>query len=1171
MASKPVSEQYRKAFQDFTGGLMTRPNPLQIPANKFNVLQNAIINDHDILEKVQGYTLDGSPFPNTTDSFIRMLTTYRVGDNLATLVCAAADDGNANTTYKVDLKQSNGDGVYNYIGHTIGTALFTHNSATVTGLGTTWTKHLKTGDKIGTGAQPSQWYEILAVGSDTSITLTSNYLSTTTTQLPYMARIILNVNNIPVSVVFNNNLIISNGSEVPMETNNVSLGKLQSAYWEPVELLELHKNRVFGANWSSSPSGILWTYVNDETTVDATSYATVFANDNGQIVQIKSFANSLMVFKDNGNVYQIIGEFDQSAQGQPAMIRKIDCPDNVGVISGRTVCILEDNSGQQGYMRLGSKIYFLSETGIYSINSYMQVQKVSWDIQPTVSNLLLKSTAVATKQYNFTSKAQWDTGTINSLSDSRVLNGMSTFFDTNIITGALVTNGGSSTAIASNSDVHTVYISSDGQTVRHNQWIALDNTTIDTKVIALSDSFYTALTTGFVAYSAVAIGVAPNGNIGIVSKTNDADHINSNGGPGTFYYVFSEFSSGAWTNTLLNSGQLTPASDEISYSQYATGAKVVYDGASNPHVLMAQGQGSSYHGFGLCLVSRSSGVWTTAAAGTFANQDYSYTDCKFVFDVSNNIHVVATTLNNTQNIEYWKSTNGGATFTQPSIGTSTNGIYTVPGTSIAEGFGTVNIFINSLSQPVIVYNFVSGTGGDLNKVIRYNLVTFVKSASVPGSNNALLGSTSLDGNNEVYYSRNLTSSYESIVFNTSYKSGTAIFTSGSKAVTGTGTKWTTWVKSGDLIRLASDSEVDYVAVDTVNSDNSITLLSNYSGTTIVSPAAYITRRTNTVSNTTALGGGYSTQCDLTNNGNVVSLIAFGSSANTVQIRRITLFGQWTSPIDTDSTLSVWSTYVVGSPVTNGNDIVYEVGINTSSTMPDNLIYQIVPGTVISTNESETYILARISFTLSIFAPASVSSLVLSYIGLGVDAKLPFGYVYNNEMYLSVTSPSGIGNNEILFLDRIGAWGTFTHGSCAMTRYNQQLYVGDSVSGNIYKFRQGYDFNGADYSLIAITKEDLLGSIELQKEIYKVYVVYQTQAVGDFTFSYRFDNFLNPSSSQITGWVDAVIDQTKGTVFEIVGMSGQKCSSIQFKIQQDDADVQVGIVGFIVLYDYYNLR
>ncbi len=518
MASNSVPRQYRKAYQDFSGGLMSRPSPLQIPANKFHLLQNAVLNDHDILEKVQGYTLDGSPFPNTAVSFIRFLINYNIGDATSTIVCAASDQvNNSGATYNVDLKQSYGNGTYNYIGHTTGTALFTMTSAAVVGSGTAWLSHLKAGDKIGTGALPTVWYTIQSVNSDTSITLTTTYVAATTSSVAYMARILLSVNSIPTGVVFNNNLIISNGSEQPMETNNTTLNKLQSANWKMVKILALHKNRVFGANWSASPSGLMWTAANDETTVDATSIATIFANDNGQIVAIKSFANSLIVFKDNGNIYQVVGEFDQSAAGQPAMIRRIDTTDNMGLISGQSVCSVEDNTSVQGYQRLGAKLYFLSETGIHSINSYMQVQKVSWDIQPTVSNLILKSTASATKQYSFASKSQWDAGTINSLSDTRLLNGISTYFDSLNLSTASPRDCGVSTFLDSSNNVHTAYVAANGTSVRYNKWLASDNTNTDVQVYDyitdLTSLWSGGGTNRFIALASVAIGVSSSGNL----------------------------------------------------------------------------------------------------------------------------------------------------------------------------------------------------------------------------------------------------------------------------------------------------------------------------------------------------------------------------------------------------------------------------------------------------------------------------------------------------------------------------------------------------------------------------------------------------------------------------------------------------------------------------------
>lgn len=1172
MASKPVPQQYRKAYQDLTGGLMSRPNPLQIPANKFAFLQNAILNDHDVLEKVEGYTLDGSPFPSQPDAFIRLLVNYKIGDTISTLVCAAADTvHNSDATFNVDLKQSYGDGNYNYIGHTIGTAQFTTGSTAVVGLGTDWDKHLKAGDQIGTGVQPSTWYKVQSVNSATSITLTSNYLETTTTSVGYMARIMLSVNNIPVGVVFNNNLIISNGSETPMQTNNVSLDKLQSPNWPTVNLLELHKNRVFGANWPSQPSGLMWTYSNDQTTVDPVSFASVFPNDNGQTVQIKSFANSLLVFKDNGYVYQVVGEFDQNAQGQPALIRRLDCPDNVGVISGKSVCVLEDSTSNQGYQRLGSKVYFLAETGIYSINAYMQVQKVSWDIQPTLANLLLKSTATATKQFAFTSKSQWDTGMINSLSDTFVLNGMSTFFSSQNINSAYNGNGAASTFMAPNNDVHTAYISSDRQSVRYNHWLASDQSITDTQVIKIGvDTIVTSTYPNILTIDSVAIAVSGSGNVGIVFKTHQPERNSGGSGPGTPIYFFSEFISGAWAHTHIFEVNQTDENPQghgvqsLGYDPLAVGLSVIYSG-NNPTVVLGQGNQSQsnggvvfFIGHGITQITRTTGVWGNQ---NVLGANIIYTATTFKFDSNSHLHVVGTF---SSNVDYWTSSNGGGTWTNPKT-------IVVSGTSPLIGAGNINVEFTNLSDPIIIYNFTSGTGGDVGKIVRYN-VTSTATTYIDTGPTYLQGYAS--NSNLLDFVYTITGGQEKFEFQTSYQGGTAILTNGSTNVVGTATKWTTWVQPGDQIKVLIDEEVDYATVLTVNSDNSITLSSSYGGTTQVTAAAYISRRWNTVTSTSApiaTNTFFTGSSGLSNNANAIASVCFSLNANQLIVRRLTLWGQWSSQILSDSSLTVWGTYSVVNPVSNGNTITYEVGVSSGNAMPDNQLFPVIPGSIISATNTDIFVEARITFILSNFAPSSVQSLTLNYVGAGVDAKLPFGYVFNNEMYLSVTTPQGSGNNEMIFLDRIGSWGTFTAGSCAMARYNQQLYVGDSITGNIYKFRQGFDFNGSAYSLIAITKEDLLGSIELQKEIYKVYVIYETQSNGTFKFSYRFDNFLNPNSDNTTGWVDATIDQTKGAVFEIDGMSGQKCSSIQFKVEQDDADVQLGLIGFIVLYDYYGLR
>lgn len=61
--------------------------------------------------------------------------------------------------------------------------------------------------------------------------------------------------------------------------------------------------------------------------------------------------------------------------------------------------------------------------------------------------------------------------------------------------------------------------------------------------------------------------------------------------------------------------------------------------------------------------------------------------------------------------------------------------------------------------------------------------------------------------------------------------GTLSFTNGSPTLTGTGTSFTTEVKSGQYIKKSADSETLYLQVYSVDSDTQITLVANYAGTT----------------------------------------------------------------------------------------------------------------------------------------------------------------------------------------------------------------------------------------------------------------------------------------------------------------------------------------------------
>ena len=79
--------------------------------------------------------------------------------------------------------------VYNT--YAVGTAGVTNNNTAVTGSSTLWSaSRLFIGSRIGFGStDPTQittWYEISAIGSDTSITLTQNYLGTTNATIAYV-------------------------------------------------------------------------------------------------------------------------------------------------------------------------------------------------------------------------------------------------------------------------------------------------------------------------------------------------------------------------------------------------------------------------------------------------------------------------------------------------------------------------------------------------------------------------------------------------------------------------------------------------------------------------------------------------------------------------------------------------------------------------------------------------------------------------------------------------------------------------------------------------------------------------------------------------------------------------------------------------------------------------
>lgn len=1146
MSQQSLPQYSRVSYTDFSGGLSTRKHALKLGKNQFTQLDNAVLADHETIEKITGYVQDGTPWASTSDSFIRMLVNYRVGTSVDSLVVAAQDNNNTNATFKVDLKQTFGDGTYNYIGYTTGTATFTSSSTTVTGSGTAWDVNLKAGDQIKPNSG-STWYVIQTVVSATQLTLASSFSGSTVSGVDYMARIVLNYQAIPQGVVFNNHLVIGNGMDRPMVFDNTSLTLLQDADAPVSGFLEVHKNRVFMATTST----LYWSAVNDETVWSALSISPIYPEDNGNIVGIRSFSNSLIVFKDNGRIYQVYGEFDQDAAGHPALIRRIDTADNIGVISGRSAVVNDDGL-----------LYFLAQTGIYTIDSRMLVSKISWDISPTVQNLIFTgSAASAAKSFFWAQKSQWDTGTLAAVQTFRPTNGLAPYFDNLDISSAFQGRNSVACITGSNNDVHIAWISSDKKTINYTKWLAADNTSSTQTVYNTSTVLsFQDINGGVPPWSfgaaTVSIALASNGTIGI-----GAILLDNSGSYGT---IFSEFSSGSWTTAGISARTATSTlPDKMSCS-------CTYNGGTSPYFTATVGTGHDASpgstGTGITFHSRSGSTWSIRHI-----DDGDYVAESFCFDGSGNIHLIGV---NSSRIQYYKSTNGGVSWTSPLTSSSLGTSYIqVAGTSPLLGTGSAHITLDDISDVIITYNFTSGSGGDVGKTIRYNVTphTPVKT-TVDTSIASLIGYNNNSGA-ETYYE--LTSTQERVIYDVLYSTGTATITSGSPTVVGQGTKWTTWVAVGDKIKASGDPESDFATVQSVNSDTSITLTGNYAGSSITA-SAYLAKHTYTVNTSFPEFSAVASSGDvaLFNQNNVISLAGFNTSANTLSIRRISLFGKWTSPIVTDANLSSWGNFVVVGQVAAGNTIVYEIGLSSTGTITVGNTNPITNNSLISTNSALNHAKLVVTFIFGSFSAASISSATLNYTAPGVSAgggQGATGFVFNNEMYLAVTENGNSQNNTMLFLDWRHAWMNYTVPIFCFARLKQTLYAGSSMGGTVYKLRSGYNAAGSAYTMTAITREDILGDIELEKELYKVYVIYQVQSSGTFTFSYSLDNYLRGGTAS---WTDIVVNQTSNSDtpgFQEISLGGNTCSSIQFKISQADSNTRVGIIGFTLLYSYLNLR
>lgn len=1044
MAISPIPQYLRKSYQDFSGGLNDFNSALVVPQKQFTELSNALVNSSGILEKAEGYVVDGSPFPADADSFIRMLVNYRRGTSVDKLVCAALDEGNTNVTYQVDLKETSGDGSYAYFGHTDGTdASFTSGNTAVVGVGTAWLSHLKAGDKIkATGHADAAYTEIASVTDNTHLVLvTGGYLGATAANSAYVARKILNKDFIPSAIVFNNNLVITNGSDKPMTYNNTTLNDITDTDAPKGKFIEAHKSRVFIASTSGGPSSIFWSAINDETSWDAAGFEIVFANDNGNITGIRSFADSLIVLKDNGNIYQVVGSFDQDSVGEPDFIRKIDTPLNIGTISGFSAAVGPDG-----------KLLFFSQTGVYSLDARMRVEKVSWDIQNTTDSVILDAGLVSAKSVIFDTTSQWDSGSYASPVGMRGSgNKLSNINDLYTISDATKANNLCAIKCATNGDLHYVYVGTDGKTIKH-----VSNTLAGT---ITSTSVVTA--TGNI--TDLSFDINSSSNIILAYTSGDA------------YVRVIERVSDVW-------GSATALTADFIMGSIGITCAVRYGSLTVADVRLVCGNagGSSFGDRSFSRHNRVAGTWDSAAVGTDTGSGVSFPG----FTGADRLDIV---VKNSDDAVMFSFISSNTLYVIQDTGSRLSGYYIV---STAYSVAATS---NSYSKTQWVKNSTN------QRIVTFSDGATIKSRNLDASTNATLDA--------------------------SYGNHTGIY-------------------------LNSSNAYSYMRFDGSGTE---TLVYNNSTTVVNSTTA--------VYDVSGLypGRGFDS------NGTVYASIYFGANANELIVRRMAPVGVWTGPEQSDSSLTVWGTYVVTGQVANGNTVLHEVALNTIS--PPSSYNAITDGSLVSTDATKVFSRNRITITMTSFASSEIGAITMNYTGSGVGAIFPTGTIYDNEYYLAHGLSGSSANTTVLLYDRGGAWLKLGYPVTFMARYKQALYGGSASNGDVLKLSQGYGAEGVAYTMTATSKEDLLGSIELEKEVYKAYVIFKIQSSGTFDFSYRINNYATSGGSS---WVTTTIDQTKDGIAEIPGISGL-LKSIQFKVESDELDVQLGVVGWVVVYGYANLR
>lgn len=295
-----------------------------------------------------------------------------------------------NTKYLIvtdgtDFKATSGDGVYSYIGYTTGTV--TRSTTALTGTSTVWATNIQAGDQFKYNVD-STWLNISVVNSDTSITLSSGSGATSGA---YTIRKVMNNTVRPKGAVLNDLLILCDGIRIADKWDGTSLQRISGMPF--VRGLELHKRHIFGFTKDT----LYWCDINTPTIWTTTNLETVAVKDSGDIVAIKSYAESLFIFKSNGRIYSLVGEAPFVATTLTYTITQITTPSYFGNVASETI------NTHNNLLR------FQTTVGTWDFDG-VSFQLITRDLQPTVDAVSVPDTLSSSTLIDDTA-AEFNAGT----------------------------------------------------------------------------------------------------------------------------------------------------------------------------------------------------------------------------------------------------------------------------------------------------------------------------------------------------------------------------------------------------------------------------------------------------------------------------------------------------------------------------------------------------------------------------------------------------------------------------------------------------------------------------------------------------------------------------------------------------------------------------------------